>query len=30
LTEMILMLQREVVERITAAPGTGERGYLSV
>ncbi|HEV2800343.1 MAG TPA: 16S rRNA (adenine(1518)-N(6)/adenine(1519)-N(6))-dimethyltransferase RsmA [Pyrinomonadaceae bacterium] len=30
LTEMILMLQREVVERITAAPGTSERGYLSV
>jgi 16S rRNA (adenine1518-N6/adenine1519-N6)-dimethyltransferase len=30
LTEMILMLQREVVERATAAPGTGERGYLSV
>jgi 16S rRNA (adenine1518-N6/adenine1519-N6)-dimethyltransferase len=30
LPEMILMLQREVVERITAAPGTGERGYLSV
>ncbi len=30
LTEMILMLQREVVERVTAAPGTGERGYLSV
>jgi 16S rRNA (adenine1518-N6/adenine1519-N6)-dimethyltransferase len=30
LTEMVLMLQREVVERITAAPGTGERGYLSV
>jgi len=30
LTEMVLMLQREVVERITAAPGTGERGYLSM
>ena len=30
LTEMILMLQREVVERLTAAPGTSERGYLSV
>ena len=30
LTEMVLMLQREVVDRITAAPGTGERGYLSV
>lgn len=28
--EMVLMLQREVVERITAAPSTGERGYLSV
>lgn len=30
LTEMVLMLQKEVVERITAAPGSGERGYLSV
>jgi 16S rRNA (adenine1518-N6/adenine1519-N6)-dimethyltransferase len=30
LTEMVLMLQREVVERITAAPGSPERGYLSV
>ncbi|HEX9917642.1 MAG TPA: 16S rRNA (adenine(1518)-N(6)/adenine(1519)-N(6))-dimethyltransferase RsmA [Pyrinomonadaceae bacterium] len=30
LSEMILMLQREVVERITATPGSGERGYLSV
>lgn len=30
LTEMVLMLQREVVERITAAPSTSERGYLSV
>ena len=29
-TEMVLMLQREVVERITAGPGTAERGYLSV
>jgi 16S rRNA (adenine1518-N6/adenine1519-N6)-dimethyltransferase len=29
-TEMILMLQREVVERITAPPGSGERGFLSV
>lgn len=28
--EMVLMLQREVVERITAPPGGGERGYLSV
>jgi 16S rRNA (adenine1518-N6/adenine1519-N6)-dimethyltransferase len=30
LTEMVLMLQREVVERITAAPATSERGFLSV
>lgn len=30
LTEMVLMLQREVVERLTAAPATSERGYLSV
>jgi 16S rRNA (adenine1518-N6/adenine1519-N6)-dimethyltransferase len=30
LSEMVLMLQKEVVERITAAPGSGERGYLSV
>jgi len=30
LTEFVLMLQREVVERITAPPGAGERGYLSV
>jgi len=30
LTEMILMLQREVVERITAPPGSAKRGYLSV
>jgi 16S rRNA (adenine1518-N6/adenine1519-N6)-dimethyltransferase len=29
-SEMVLMLQKEVVERITAAPGSGERGYLSV
>jgi 16S rRNA (adenine1518-N6/adenine1519-N6)-dimethyltransferase len=29
-TEMVLMLQREVVDRITAAPGSSERGYLSV
>jgi 16S rRNA (adenine1518-N6/adenine1519-N6)-dimethyltransferase len=29
-TEMVLMLQKEVVERITAAPSSGERGYLSV
>jgi 16S rRNA (adenine1518-N6/adenine1519-N6)-dimethyltransferase len=27
---MVLMLQKEVVDRITAAPGSGERGYLSV
>ncbi len=30
LSEAILMLQREVVERITAVPATSERGYLSV
>jgi 16S rRNA (adenine1518-N6/adenine1519-N6)-dimethyltransferase len=30
LTEMILMLQREVVDRITAAPGSTDRGFLSV
>ena len=30
LTEMVLMLQREVVERITAPPGSTDRGYLSV
>src|SRR5918911_2342279 len=30
LPEMVLMLQREVVERITAPPGTSERGFLSV
>jgi len=29
-TEMVLMLQREVVGRITARPGSTERGYLSV
>jgi 16S rRNA (adenine1518-N6/adenine1519-N6)-dimethyltransferase len=28
--EMILMLQREVVERIAAPPGSHERGYLTV
>lgn len=28
--ELILMLQREVVERITAPPGSAERGYLTV
>ena len=30
LTELVLMLQREVAARITAAPSTSERGYLSV
>ena len=30
ISEMLLMLQREVVERITAEPGSSERGYLSV
>lgn len=30
LDEMVLMLQREVVERITAEAGTSERGFLSV
>lgn len=30
LKEMILMLQREVVERIAASPGSTERGFLSV
>lgn len=30
ITEMFLMLQREVVERIMAPPGSSERGYLSV
>ena len=30
LSEMVLMLQREVVDRITAAPGSSDRGYLSV
>jgi 16S rRNA (adenine1518-N6/adenine1519-N6)-dimethyltransferase len=30
LTELLLMLQREVVDRITASPGSAERGYLSV
>jgi 16S rRNA (adenine1518-N6/adenine1519-N6)-dimethyltransferase len=29
-SEMVLMLQREVVERITAQPGNSERGYLTV
>ncbi|HEV2914337.1 MAG TPA: 16S rRNA (adenine(1518)-N(6)/adenine(1519)-N(6))-dimethyltransferase RsmA [Pyrinomonadaceae bacterium] len=30
ITEMILMLQREVVKRITAPPASSARGYLSV
>jgi 16S rRNA (adenine1518-N6/adenine1519-N6)-dimethyltransferase len=30
LIEMVLMLQKEVVDRITAAPGSKERGFLSV
>src|ERR1051326_9027678 len=30
ISEMVLMLQREVVERITARPGSSERGYLTV
>jgi 16S rRNA (adenine1518-N6/adenine1519-N6)-dimethyltransferase len=30
ISEMTLMLQREVVDRITAQAGTTERGYLSV
>ncbi|MDQ3173108.1 MAG: 16S rRNA (adenine(1518)-N(6)/adenine(1519)-N(6))-dimethyltransferase RsmA, partial [Acidobacteriota bacterium] len=30
LTEVVLMLQREVVERITAPPGSTDRGYLSI
>lgn len=30
LTELVVMLQREVVERITAPPSSAERGYLSV
>jgi 16S rRNA (adenine1518-N6/adenine1519-N6)-dimethyltransferase len=29
-SEMVLMFQKEVVERITAAPGDGERGFLTV
>ncbi len=29
-TEMVVMLQREVVERITAPAGSSERGFLSV
>lgn len=30
LSDMTLMLQREVVDRIVAQPGSSERGYLSV
>src|SRR5207248_3515642 len=30
LTDMTLMLQREVVDRITAKAGSSDRGYLSV
>jgi len=30
LSELVVMLQREVVERITAPPSSAERGYLSV
>jgi 16S rRNA (adenine1518-N6/adenine1519-N6)-dimethyltransferase len=30
ITEMVLMLQREVVDRITAEPGSTDRGYLTV
>lgn len=30
LEEMVLMLQREVVERVLAAPGTSDRGFISV
>jgi 16S rRNA (adenine1518-N6/adenine1519-N6)-dimethyltransferase len=30
ISDMTLMLQREVVDRITAAPGSSERGFLSV
>jgi 16S rRNA (adenine1518-N6/adenine1519-N6)-dimethyltransferase len=30
LAELVVMLQKEVVDRITASPGTPERGYLSV
>jgi 16S rRNA (adenine1518-N6/adenine1519-N6)-dimethyltransferase len=29
-SEMILMLQKEVVDRMTASPGSKDRGYLSV
>jgi len=30
LEEMVLMLQREVVERLLAPPGTSDRGFISV
>ena len=30
LSKLVLMFQREVVERITAEPGSSERGYLTV
>lgn len=30
LSEMVVMLQKEVADRISARPGSGERGYLSV
>src|SRR5260370_42344574 len=30
ISEMVLMLQREVVDRVTAEPGSPERGYLAV
>ncbi|QYO66039.1 16S rRNA (adenine(1518)-N(6)/adenine(1519)-N(6))-dimethyltransferase RsmA [Leptolyngbya sp. 7M] len=30
LSELVLMFQKEVVERITAEPGSSERGYLTV
>ena len=30
ISEMVLMLQREVVDRLTAEPGSPDRGYLSV
>ena len=30
LRELVVMLQREVVERMTAPPGSSERGFLSV
>ena len=30
ITEMVVMLQREVVERVLAPPGSSDRGFLSV